>query len=118
MKEKLLYYLWQQQLINKPAMTTDQQELVVVRAVQRNTNSGPDFLFCYYKAHGIDKTDELISWASSIKPESNSTIRAFSSLGVNAASALYSQALLQLKNRYCDQKKCLSCSFGQEFIQT
>ena len=74
------------------------------------------FLFCYYKAHGINKTDELISWASSIQSESNSTIRAFSSLGVSAASALDSQALLQLKNAYCDQKKCLYCSFGQEFI--
>ena len=76
------------------------------------------YLFCYYKAHGINKTDELISWASSIQAESNSTIRAFSSLGVSAASALDSQALLQLKNAYCDQKKCLSCSFGQEFIQS
>ena len=46
------------------------------------------FLFCYYKAHGINKTDELISWASSIQAEMNSTIRAFSSLGVHATSAL------------------------------
>ena len=70
------------------------------------------FLFCYYKAHGINKTDNLISWASSIQAESNSTIRAFSSYGVSAVSALDSQALLELKNAYCDQKKCLSCSFG------
>ena len=76
------------------------------------------FLFCYYKAHGINKTDELISWASSIQAEMNSTIRAFSSLGVSAASALDSQALLQLKSQYCEHKRCLSCSFGQEFIQT
>jgi len=45
MNEKLLYYIWQQQLANKPMTTTDQRELVVVRAGQRNTNSGPDFLF-------------------------------------------------------------------------
>ena len=76
------------------------------------------FLFCYYKAHGINKTDELISWASSIQAEMNSTIRAFSSLGVHATSALDSQALLQLKSQYCEHKRCLSCSFGQEFIQT
>jgi hypothetical protein len=76
------------------------------------------FLFCYYKAHGINKTDDLILWASSIQAEMNSTIRAFSSMGVGAASALDSQALLQLKNEYCNYKKCLSCSFGQEFIQT
>lgn len=76
------------------------------------------FLFCYYKAHGINKTDELISWASSIQAEMNSTIRAFSTLGVHATSALDSQALLQLKSQYCEHKRCLSCSFGQEFIQT
>ena len=58
------------------------------------------FLFCYYKAHGINKTDDLISWASSIQVESNSTIRAFSSLAVSAVSALDSQALLELKNAY------------------
>ncbi len=76
------------------------------------------FLFCYYKAQGTDKTDELIAWAASIKAESNSTIKAFSSLGLQATSALDSQALLQLKNQYCNQKKCLSCSFGHGFIQT
>ena len=32
MNEKLLYYLWQQQLTNKPMTTTDQRELVVKRA--------------------------------------------------------------------------------------
>jgi hypothetical protein len=45
MNEKLLYYLWQQQLTHKPMMTTDQRELVVVQVGQRNQNSGPDFLY-------------------------------------------------------------------------
>ncbi len=45
MNEKLLYFLWQQQLTRKPMMTTDQRELVVVRVGQRNQNSGPDFLY-------------------------------------------------------------------------
>jgi|TARA_A100001011_G_scaffold159937_1_gene168307 hypothetical protein len=76
------------------------------------------FLFSYYKAQGTDKTDELIPWAASIKAESNSTTKAFSSLGLQATSALDSQALLQLKNQYCNEKKCLSCSFGHGFIQT
>lgn len=76
------------------------------------------FLFCYYKANGVEKIEGLIHWASSLKPESNGIIRAFSSLGISTASALDSQALLQLKHYYCEEKKCLSCSFGHELIQS
>ena len=76
------------------------------------------FLFCYYRSYGLHKSDELISWAASIKAEKNSTISAFFSLGVPVSSALDSQALMQLKNQYCDQKKCLACSFGHDLIQT
>lgn len=59
-------------------------------------NSLIPFLFSYYKAQGTYKTDELIAWGA-IKAESNSTIKAFSSLGLQATSAIDSQALLQLK---------------------
>ena len=76
------------------------------------------FLFCYYKANGVEKIEDFIHWASSLKPESNGIIRAFSSLGISTASALDSQALLQLKHYYCEEKKCLSCSFGHELIQS
>ncbi len=60
MNEKLLYYLWQQQLTNKPMTTTDQRELIVVRAGQRNTNSGPDFLFAQLQ---LDK----MTWAGHVE---------------------------------------------------
>ena len=60
MNEKLLYYIWQQQLANKPMTTTDQRELVVVRAGQRNTNSGPDFLFAQLQ---LDK----MTWAGHVE---------------------------------------------------
>ena len=76
------------------------------------------FLFCYYRSYGLHKSEELISWAASIKAEKNSTISAFFSLGIPVSSALDSQALMQLKNQYCDQKKCLTCSFGHDLIQT
>lgn len=60
MNEKLLYYLWQQQLTHKPMMTTDQRELVVVRVGQRNQNSGPDFLYAQLQ---LDK----MTWAGHVE---------------------------------------------------
>ena len=60
MNEKLLYYLWQQQLTHKPMMTTDQRELVVVQVGQRNQNSGPDFLYAKLQ---LDK----MTWAGHVE---------------------------------------------------
>lgn len=60
MNEKLLYYLWQQQMTHKPMMTTDQRELVVVRVGQRNQNSGPDFLYTQLQ---LDK----MTWAGHVE---------------------------------------------------
>lgn len=44
--------------------------------------------------------------------EENAIIGQWSALGLNAVSALDSQALLQLKNNYCDNKRCLECAIG------
>jgi len=38
-------------------------------------------------------------------------------LGVVAKTALDSQALIELKNEWCENKKCLNCSIGVSLIQ-
>jgi hypothetical protein len=38
-------------------------------------------------------------------------------LGQEPDSAYQTQALLQLKNRYCDHKKCLDCSIGNSILK-
>ena len=52
-----------------------------------------------------------------LKPESNQIIRMWSDCGIKAAHAGDSQALIQLKKAYCDQKKCLYCRFGYEYLK-
>jgi hypothetical protein len=37
---------------------------------------------------------------------------------VEARSAFESQALLQLKNKYCEQKKCLNCQIGVKLVRS
>lgn len=76
------------------------------------------FLFCYFKAYGIAKTERLMDWADTLNSEQNSIVKKFKSLGLHIHSALDSQAVLQLKTHYCQPKKCLECVFGHEFFQS
>lgn len=60
--------------------------------------------------------DRAISFLDNIKPESNSIIRQFTSYGVPAISAYYTQAMIQLKREYCEKKKCLYCRIGFKLL--
>lgn len=72
-----------------------------------------------YQNHIGKPNDELIiSMISDIKSEKNNVIDKFSSLKITSDSAFNSQALLQLKNEYCDKKKCLQCAIGNRIVST
>lgn len=49
-------------------------------------------------------------------PEQNSIISLWDERGIKAGNAYDSQALIQLKNVYCDHKKCLKCQIGNKLI--
>jgi len=53
-----------------------------------------------------------------IPAEDNRIIRMWRSLGREVPDIFYSQALLQLTNKYCKFKRCLSCYVGSQIIQT
>ena len=76
------------------------------------------FLFVYGKLkHDDSLKQNAIGWLEQIKPETNSIIRNFSSLGLKPHNAMHSQALIQLKNQYCDSKRCLECRIGHELLK-
>jgi len=52
-----------------------------------------------------------------LKAESNQIIRKWGSIGIQANSANESQALLQLYNVYCKQKRCFDCQIGAESLK-
>jgi hypothetical protein len=52
----------------------------------------------------------------SIPPEQNHIIRTWKQLDVLAGSAYDSQALIHLRNNFCEYKKCLSCKIGAKVI--
>ena len=74
--------------------------------------------FAYAKSKGKEISEKLISLLNQVKPEANAIIDKFSSFGLKAQNAFETQALLQLKNEYCNKNRCLECSIGMELLKS
>ncbi len=61
--------------------------------------------------------EKAVDWLSQIKAEQNHIIKHWKSLGLDIKNAFDSQALIQLKNQYCDKRRCLNCRIGNQVIQ-
>lgn len=72
--------------------------------------------FSYAKQQGKAIDDTIIKLIEQLKPEKNSIVVKFKVLKVKSESALQSQALIQLKNNYCDKNMCLKCVIGNSIL--
>ena len=71
------------------------------------------FLFVYGKERGReDLIERAIRFLEEIRPENNTLLRQWSLLGLKAKNALQSQGLIQLRNEYCNRRRCLDCAIG------
>jgi len=52
-----------------------------------------------------------------LEAESNHIIKKWAKFGIRPEGAFESQALIQLHNAYCKQKRCLDCQIGAGFIE-
>lgn len=75
-------------------------------------------MFVYQNHIGKPNDELIVNMISKIKSEKNNVINKFSSLKIPSNTAFSSQALLQLKNEYCDKKKCLQCAIGNQIVST
>ncbi len=62
----------------------------------------------------IDKTT---GWLEQLPAEKNSITNGFEAMGIENKNASDSQALIQLKKKYCDVKLCLKCSIGNAILK-
>ena len=86
-------------------------ELLIINAIA-------PLLFIYGKNTGNEEASEkALELLHKLKAESNTIIKKWDSLGVNAADAYDSQALLQLRKEYCDKRKCIHCAIGHELMK-
>lgn len=74
------------------------------------------FAYQSYKGQ-LDFEEHIYPIISSLNSESNRIVKGFEKLKPKVSkSALESQALIQLKNNYCDLNRCLKCQVGLELI--
>jgi len=76
------------------------------------------FLFSYGKQlqleHFINRSLKLLE---NLPAEDNNVVADYKALGVKANTAFESQALLELRNNYCNFKKCLQCGIGNKILR-
>ncbi len=81
-------------------------------------NSVVPIVFLYGREHNNQALiNKSLQWLSDIPAEQNSIVKQWKKLGVTADNAFDTQALIQLKNTYCNSKKCLNCKIGNKVIR-
>ncbi len=75
-------------------------------------------LFAYGSYHDEQKyKDKALKWLVATAPESNTITKGFQKLGIENKNAFDSQALIELKNEYCNKKRCLDCGVGNAILK-
>ena len=75
-------------------------------------------LFAYGLYHNEQPyKDKAIAWLEKISSEKNVITKGFEVLRFSNKNAFDSQAYIQLKNEYCDHKRCLECAIGNALLK-
>lgn len=72
-------------------------------------------------AYGVSIADDArcaaaIDILHALRPEENKIVAQFQAAGVTIPDAFSSQAVIQARKEYCDQRKCLFCRLGHRFL--
>ncbi len=80
-------------------------------------NSVIPLLFTYGKLKGNSGfCERALLFLDEIKAEHNSKITQWEMFGISAGNARETQALIHLRNHYCDMNKCLQCKIGHKVL--
>lgn len=81
-------------------------------------NAIAPILFAYGRSHSDEAlTERAFELLESVKAESNAITRSWAKAGITSQHAADSQALIELRTRYCDRKDCLRCRFGAAYLK-
>jgi hypothetical protein len=76
------------------------------------------YLFAMGRVQGREDLGErALTLLEGLPPEHNTIVDGWAQLGVKADTAARSQALIELKNQYCGQRRCLSCVIGGSLMK-
>ncbi len=70
-------------------------------------------VFMYGRESGnLEFCDKALQWLEAVKPENNAVIKYWKSIGISPHNCFESQGLMELREVFCTQKKCLNCAIG------
>jgi len=96
--------------MNKPLGISSINNLII--------NTIVPFLFVYGNQKGLPAFRErALSYLEQLPAEKNNIISGWEGIGIKPKSAAETQGLIELKNNYCDAKKCLHCSIGNKILR-
>ncbi len=92
-------------------MGKDFQNVIIMNAIL-------PFIFVYGQSRKESIYSEFaVELMGQLPAENNKIIRTWTKLGIIPSNAVESQALLQLKNKYCSQNRCLQCAIGHQLMK-
>ncbi len=81
-------------------------------------NTVAPVLFAYGNYHNeIKYKEKALKWLEQTAAESNSITKGFQQWGIENINAFDSQGLIELKNEYCNNKRCLECGVGNAILK-
>jgi hypothetical protein len=82
-------------------------------------NSVLPLLYLYGREKGLPEYQEkALRLMEELPAEENSEMTGWKGIGIDINGAADSQALLQLKHHYCQEKRCLHCAIGGKLLKT
>src|SRR5450432_568677 len=60
---------------------------------------------------------KAISWLEQMPAEHNQVMGGWKRMGITVKKAAGSQALIELKKQFCDQRRCLECEIGKQLLE-
>ncbi|MBN2648503.1 MAG: DUF2851 family protein [Prolixibacteraceae bacterium] len=80
-------------------------------------NTVVPFLYLYGEQQNKDALKQrAFELLESLPPEKNTIIENWKRFGIKSENAYDTQALIELRNNYCERKKCLHCQIGAKLI--
>ena len=81
-------------------------------------NTVAPVLFAYGNYQDENKYKEkALQWLEQTGAEKNIITKGFQELGIENKTAFDSQGLIELKNEYCNKKRCLDCGVGNAILK-
>ncbi|RFM27215.1 DUF2851 family protein [Deminuibacter soli] len=104
--------------LNEPAGNCAPKKLGNAMTGNLVINTVVPVLFAYgLSVHDEELKQRAIQWLAQVAPEQNNITTEWKRAGVTNYNALDSQALIELKNNYCDKRNCLQCPVGNQLLK-